>query len=449
MTQQYGSPVFPQAVASRPQQGQPALAPMPASGPAQPAAQTQQTQQGQPQLAVPQIGRDPMDIVRPSDALKMDPAFRALAMRDPNSALQMAVKLDNPDPTDVQKYFQAARMAQSPMERQAYLAAASKAAGLSGDVRPGETHFDMLNPQNTHYFASLPQGLVPIDPMNPQAGAVLPANTRQAMYQASAASAAPDRAPAGYRFQRDGSLIPIPGGPADIANNADFSLSPDAINNMAWDAILTGQMPSTGRNKEAIAQRTAIFNKVADIAKEAGVSPQELATQKGKYKALQASMANLQKQTDVMEKSENTFLNNAGIMLSLSDKATRSGLPIFNKAILAAKVKTGDKDAAAFAAARNIVAQEYAKIASSATGAAGTTDTAQHHALELIDTAQTPEQLRAVIDTLKQDVDGQKAASESQLMGIAQRMQQFGNQPHTQAAKPAANVEDAMKKYGG
>lgn len=233
-------------------------------------------------------------------------------------------------------------------------------------------------------------------------------------------------APMGYRFKSDGSLEAIPGGPSD-PNSNPIDLSPDAVTNSAWDLIMGGKMPSLGRSKEALAVRGQIMNEVAKIAKAAGVSPQDLATQPGRVKALQASLQNLQKQSDVMEKSEETFQNNANVLLNLSDQVSRSGIPAFNQFLLHVKTNyRGDPQAASFLAARNLVAQEYAKIASSATGAAGSSDTAQAHALSLINTAQTPEQLRAVIHTLGQDIDGQKAATERQLLQISSRMQQFG-----------------------
>lgn len=233
--------------------------------------------------------------------------------------------------------------------------------------------------------------------------------------------------PAGYQWNADHTkIVPMPGGPEDPASNP-FDLTPEAVTNAAWSMIMDGKMPSLGRSKEALRVRAEIMNKVAQIAKEAHVTPADLATQHGRTKALQASLQNLQKQSDVMEKSENTFMNNANVLLSLSDKVSRSGVPAFNKFLLHIKTNyKGDPDAASFLTARNLVAQEYAKIASSATGAAGTSDTAQTHALELINTAQTPEQLRSVVGTLEKDIEGQKRATEQQLLEISGRMQQFG-----------------------
>jgi len=237
-----------------------------------------------------------------------------------------------------------------------------------------------------------------------------------------------DKVPLGYQYNADHTALqPIPGGPADSASQlASTGMSPDAITDAAWDKILNGK-DVPGMGKAAVQQRAAIRNQVAEIAKDAGVSPQDLVTTQGRNKALQASLTNLQKQGDVMAKNEETFNNNAQVMLNLSDQVGRSGIPAFNNLILNAKNNIqGDPTTASFLASRNLVAQEYAKIASGATGAAGSTEGAQEHALSLINTAQTPDQLRSVIGTLGKDIQGQKQATADQLNIVRSHMSDFG-----------------------
>jgi hypothetical protein len=211
---------------------------------------------------------------------------------------------------------------------------------------------------------------------------------------------------------------------------------------MAWDQILTGTRPQYSRGKSGDAIRNQVNNRIAQVSKEAGVGPQELATVSGRNKAIQGSLAYTQKQADALERQEETFDKNFDTMLSLGDKVGRTGIPAFNKMLLNAKSNIGgDPDTAAFLTARNLVAQEYAKIASSATGAAGTTDSSREHALEAINAAQTPDQLRAVYKALKQDIQNQKQANVDKLNDLTARKVQFGNvspsmsQP---AAQPAA-----------
>jgi len=242
-------------------------------------------------------------------------------------------------------------------------------------------------------------------------------------------------APSGYRFTADGSrLEAIPGGPADTGG--DYQLSHDAVSNAAWDFIMTGNKPQFARSHEGDKQRIAIQNEVANIAKQAGVSPQELSTQKGKYKALQTSLANTQKASDTMDRQAETFHRNADLMLNLSAQVPRSNMPAINKYLLDFNLKwSGDPKTAAYIAAARTAINEYAKIASGAQGAAGSTDASRREAQDAISAAQTPQQLAQVIKTLKQDAENQRNATHDQLIAIGARMAQFGNQPGAAAPK--------------
>lgn len=269
-------------------------------------------------------------------------------------------------------------------------------------------------------------------------------------------------APSGYRFTPNGNLEPIPGGPADPSSNDDFSLTPGAIENAAWNTILTGHAPSIGRGKEGIAQRTAIYNRMAEIAKGAHVTPAELATTAGRNKALQTSLANLQKQTDMMQKAEKGFQNNMELALELSNKVDRTGAPIINKWLLGGRAALGDPDVAALDAAITTAATDYARIMSGQTGAGGTPISTAEEARKLIRKELSHKQFSAVANVLYRDIQGQHNAVDSQRNTILGAMQQFGQgQPspygnestaHPQQGQPApaqsGGVDDLLSKYG-
>jgi hypothetical protein len=148
----------------------------------------------------------------------------------------------------------------------------------------------------------------------------------------------------------------------------------------------------------------------------------------------------------MMDKAAETFHRNADLMLSLSGKVPRSSAPAINKYLLDFKLKwSGDAATAAYIAAGRTAINEYAKIASGATGAAGSTDTARREAEEAISTAQNPEQLAQVIATLKQDAENQRNATHDQLIAIGGRMRQFGAPP--KAATGAPQVGEVKKGY--
>lgn len=237
-----------------------------------------------------------------------------------------------------------------------------------------------------------------------------------------------------------------------VPASSDTDLTPEAIENMAWDKVLTGANPQYSRGKSGDVIRNQVNNRVAEIAKTAGVSAQELATVQGRNKAIQSSLAYTQKNADALDRQEETFEANFGNMLKLGQRVSRTGIPAFNKMLLNAKSNiAGDPDTAAFLTARNLAAQEYAKIAMGATGAGGTTDSAREHALEAINSAQTPEQLEAVHAALQQDIRNQKQANIDKLNDLNNRKMHFGStvvQPSSTATLPsAASHSGAPSKY--
>src|SRR6185312_13429707 len=222
----------------------------------------------------------------------------------------------------------------------------------------------------------------------------------RAVVTGGGASGGLGKAPSGYRWNADRSALePIPGGPADAAGSGQ-GLSTDAIDNAAWSYIGTGKLPAVGRGKEGVAQRTAVMNRSAAIAKQAGMSPAELQTVPGRNKALQASLTNLQKMSDVMEKSEKAFQNNTQVAMDLSSKLTRSGSPVINQWLLGAKGQMGDPDVKALDAAITTMSVDYARIMSGMTGAAGTPISTAEEAKALIRKELSHKQLSAVVDVL-------------------------------------------------
>lgn len=263
------------------------------------------------------------------------------------------------------------------------------------------------------------------------------------------------KAPSGYRWKGDGSgLEPIPGGPADSSGTGQ-GLTTDAIDNSAWTYIATGKLPAVGRGKEGVAQRTAVMNHAAQIAKDAGIPSSELQTVPGRNKALQSSLTNLQKLSDVMEKSEQGFQNNTQTALELSNKVDRTGSPVLNKWILGGKAAMGDPDVQALDAAINTMAVDYARIMSGATGAGGTPISTAEEAKSMIKKELSDKSLRAVVDVLNRDIAGQQSAVHNQRGKILGAMQSMHDEaaPEAKAAKgnvpQQGEVQDGYVFHGG
>jgi hypothetical protein len=206
------------------------------------------------------------------------------------------------------------------------------------------------------------------------------------------------------------------------------ALEPGAIENKAWKQILTGQNGTNSRTKQGLAQQTSIDNRISQIARDAGVSPQELATTSGRNKALQASYNNLQKQSDVLERNAGTFINNANVMLDIAKELNQQGPASWNNFVL--KVKQGatnDPLVAKYIAAQNITAQEYAKVAQGASGAGGAAQGSLEHAYTVFNKGYSYDAMKGVVETLQKDVDGQKRVTAERTAEIRNAMMAFGN----------------------
>lgn len=194
------------------------------------------------------------------------------------------------------------------------------------------------------------------------------------------------------------------------------SLTPEALDNEARLSLLTGKTPAFGMGKDAAAQRAAFFNKRAEIAQNLGNSPEDQALKIASYKSNSSELTKLQNQRGIVMAFANTADKNLDLALSLSDKAGLGGSPLINKWIQAGKRDIGgDPDVASYDAAIRTAINEYAKVTSSATGGGTTSDQARKDAEGMLNAAQTPAQIKAVIATLKKDVGNRRSGYDEQI----------------------------------
>lgn len=232
-------------------------------------------------------------------------------------------------------------------------------------------------------------------------------------------------------------------GASGMNNAASSDLTPDALENATWQYIQHGTLPPVGRGGQGQAQRTAIMNHAADVAKASNVTPAELATNAGQQKALQGSLNAYQKRSDAMAGQENSFLNNLSYAQKISDTIDRTASPAINKWLLTGEEQAGDPDVVKLKAALTPVAADYAKIMSGATGAGGTPVSTMQEALDMIRTDLSKGQFNSVADVLRNDVHNQRVGSLQQLNAIRDNMSRFGN--GTQGgAKPKQTPQEAM-----
>lgn len=265
--------------------------------------------------------------------------------------------------------------------------------------------------------------------IKPDANAVLTANTARANNAATNAVA-----------MRGQNMTDARLGSAD----ASLALGDDAILSAAHRYNVDGTLPPMGMGKNGATGRTTILNKAAELAKGAGVAPEDQRAAQITNKANSSAMAQIQKQKTMVGAFERNFIKNADIALEMSQKVDRSGVPIANKWINAGKrAVAGDPDLAAFDASVKAVANEYAKIVS---GSMGNTATAMGEIKKiegLLNTAQTPQQVASVIGLMKRETKNRMDGFDEEIDVLKRSMRNVGptptGAPVAAPAKPSLN----------
>jgi hypothetical protein len=181
------------------------------------------------------------------------------------------------------------------------------------------------------------------------------------------------------------------------------SFTPEAIDNAAARYNIDGTLPPMGMGKGGSAARSQILNRAAELA--SGTSGTDQRVDQLTTKASASTLLQLKKTKTMIKAFEEMATKNADIALQMSAKVDRSGVPVVNRWYLAGNNKLrGDVDTATFNTAVNVFANEYAKIMSGSMGNTPVSDSARKEAHEILNTAQTPEQLRANIKLLQREM---------------------------------------------
>jgi hypothetical protein len=123
------------------------------------------------------------------------------------------------------------------------------------------------------------------------------------------------------------------------------------------------------------------------------------------YETAASSLKALDKQQQMVGAFEKTALANLDIALEYGMKVNNTQVPVFNRWKNAGmKNVAGDEQIAAFNAATETFANEYAKIMSGATGAAAATEGARAEAQSLLNSAMSWGQYKEVANVMRRDM---------------------------------------------
>lgn len=263
---------------------------------------------------------------------------------------------------------------------------------------------------------------------------------------------AAQRAPAGYRMTADGNLerIPIVGG-----NRA----SDDALTNDAWYQIINGKArPGSlplGRD-EGNKYREALREKTAQIAKEIGLSPQQLATlgpeNKSKFMALNA----VEKDLAAIRPFDAMLDTNAKIAIDLGKKISenRTNSQILNKPITWVQQNAADNpDIAEYLFQIQTVRTEGARILNNPRLVGQLTDSARHEMGDVVNGNMPLGQVTRVLERMMSDGKNRVRAIEEEATRLRSDIRGSAEAPkpkvETPASPPSASqIDELLKKYG-
>lgn len=200
-----------------------------------------------------------------------------------------------------------------------------------------------------------------------------------------------------------------------------------------------GDLPALGAGKESAQWRRAILQEAARIQAGNGLNGGDSNLAQADVKANRSALLQAQKQYTSTVGFEDTFQRNVKEVLRLAPQGVGGSSPVFNRWIQSGRKNiAGDPAVSAFNVAVNTAANEYAKLASGASGGAVTSDSARHEAMEILNNAQTLPQLRAAIRQMQIDGHNRVIALDTQLDRLRGNIRGAGGGNRQQPSKASA-----------
>ena len=222
------------------------------------------------------------------------------------------------------------------------------------------------------------------------------------------------------------------GGKTKTQASSGMQLTPEALSALSQRFGVTGEIPGMGMGRASTEARTKVLNQWASDMQKAGQTPQDQVAAQAAYKASRQELGSLQSQRGKVMAFAATAEKNLALAGKLSEKVGRTGVPVINRWVVAGKRSiAGDPDVASFDAALRTAINEYARVTSSATGGGVTSDQARKEVENILNSAQTPQQVKAVIATLHKEIGNRKAGYDEQIQFIKDSIAGKGSRGQT------------------
>lgn len=186
----------------------------------------------------------------------------------------------------------------------------------------------------------------------------------------------------------------------------------------------------------------SLFNQgVQEFMKGYGIDPVQMSSRRSTVAALNSSISKMTSQYEQAKASSKTFAQQwDNIQKNLLQKGAPSSSvgPILNDYLQSGLINSGDPKTVAYVTQLGTLAEEYAKVISGATGAAGSTVNAQEFARTLFRTGYSKEQITAAIQAAQANM----VAREQQYSAVINQMQNWISDIPSQEAAPSEQTPD-------
>ena len=235
----------------------------------------------------------------------------------------------------------------------------------------------------------------------------------------------------------------------------EATLDDETLTSMA-EQYLAGDksvFQNLGRGAQGAANVVALRQRVTQVAKEAGMTPDQIALVQNEFQGMGAAQRALGTRSANFVLAEKEAYAMADLVTEASSMVPRTQFMPINKAIIAYENKTGDPEARQFGAALNSFINAYAR-AVSPIGTPTVSD--KDHARSMLSTADSHEALVAIMNQLKREMDAagaapgavQKQMRERQSQNAARvrdrasnQMPTFGSEADAAAAAKAGKIK--------
>lgn len=222
-------------------------------------------------------------------------------------------------------------------------------------------------------------------------------------------------------------------------------LTPEAIDSLAHQAMKDrGVLSNIGRGVQGAKDLRAIQNRMADIAKEQGLTGGDIQGGRASFRADQSSLSKLTQQYDAVTAFEKTAIKNGDKLMTLADKVDKTGIPALEGWIRSGRKSTGDPAVSAFDAQMQLYRTEAAKILTNPNLTGTLSDSARKEVEHFLGGNSSAEQIRSVVNLLKSDFEFRRRSTEEQMKDIKSRLVSQGS-----AGPKAGSHEDGYRFKGG